>query len=132
MIDPAGLNDLYLLALCIWREARGEPLAGKFAVGCVIRNRVRDARWPSSYRDVILQKLQFSSFNRSDPQVALYPTSANKTWSDSVHAAMATLHCEQDYAQGANHYYATSIAAPSWADPAKLVAEIGAHRFYKL
>ena len=42
------MNDSYLLlrrfaiALCVWREARGESLLGKLLVAQVIENRVTD------------------------------------------------------------------------------------------
>ena len=34
-------SEVYLLAKCIYAEARGEPYAGKVAVGAVILNRVK-------------------------------------------------------------------------------------------
>ncbi len=39
-------DDVYLLAMLINGEARGEPYIGKVAVGAVVMNRVRDPRFP--------------------------------------------------------------------------------------
>ncbi|MCI5797089.1 MAG: peptidoglycan-binding protein, partial [Firmicutes bacterium] len=41
-------NDLYLIAKCIYAEARGEPYVGKVAVGAVILNRVEDPNFPNT------------------------------------------------------------------------------------
>lgn len=59
-----------LLSLALWGEARGEPIEAQVGVGCVIRNRVNDGRWPDTYQEVILQPLQFSAFNVDDPNLA--------------------------------------------------------------
>jgi hypothetical protein len=59
------LPDEAILALTLYGEARGEPIEGIIAVGCVIRNRVNDTkkRWPNTYRGVCLQPWQFSALN---------------------------------------------------------------------
>lgn len=60
----AGLNDFFALVCTIYGEARGEPLEGQVAVGCVIRNRVLSPyRWATSYRGVCLEPLQFSCWS---------------------------------------------------------------------
>lgn len=41
-------NDLYLIAKCIYAEARGEPYVGKVAVGAVILNRVANPNFPNT------------------------------------------------------------------------------------
>ena len=61
-----------LLAICMWRESRGEGGAGMIAVGCVIRNRVHD--WSQDWRKVIVGANQFSSMTiQNDPNTVLYP-----------------------------------------------------------
>jgi uncharacterized protein YgiM (DUF1202 family) len=57
--EPAE-GDLDLLAAIIYCEARGESYEGKIAVGAVVLNRVRSARFPNSIRDVIYSPGQFS------------------------------------------------------------------------
>lgn len=59
-----------LLTLALWAEARGEPIEAQVGVGCVIRTRVHDRRWPDTYQEVILQPLQFSAFNVEDVNFA--------------------------------------------------------------
>ncbi len=71
------LTDVYLLALCIWAEARSQGLEGMQAVGSVILNRAaRPGWWGKDVKSVILAPKQFSSFNEDDPQRALMITIA--------------------------------------------------------
>lgn len=137
----------FVAALCLWREARGESLAGKHAVFCVIRNRAGDSRkrWPSSLWGVVLQKWQFSSFNAGDPNSALWPSEANPDDWVQWKMCLAVANGEGlqgDPTQGANHYHDVSISPPfrAWLGPTataadlatKLVYEIGRLKFYKL
>jgi len=41
------------LALAMYYESRDEPLRGRLAVANVVLNRVDDARWPSTVREVV-------------------------------------------------------------------------------
>ena len=130
--DPAYLNKLYLLALCVWREARGESTHGKALVAQVIRNRVESPGWPDTYVGVITQPWQFSAFNRNDPNATRYPADADPSWRDSVRAAELVLTGEQPLTT-ANHYVVgTLYPQPSWADPTKITIREGAHVFYTL
>lgn len=129
--------DELVAALCIWREARGEPYSVKAAVGAVLVNRMRDAasRWPKVLHRVVLQPKQFSSFSAGDPNSTKFPlTGTGLDW-------VAFLDCQRavgdalvgiDPVEGANHYYDVSIPEPSWADPAKYVKTVGKLRFYRL
>lgn len=56
----AMLDDAQTVTLTMLGEARGEEVEGRIAVGNVIRNRVNDDRWPDTFKDVCLQKMQFS------------------------------------------------------------------------
>jgi N-acetylmuramoyl-L-alanine amidase len=128
-LSPSTLLDLFLLALCVWREARGESLYGKQLVAQTIKNRVEDRRWPGSYRDVILQPWQFSSFNKNDPNVSYFPTNTSKSWKDCVEAAYDVFEAKEVFTT-ANHYH-TRAVSPKWSDASKIVIEEGAHIFYK-
>src|SRR5437879_2493222 len=70
-----------LLALCIWREARGQDTAVKSGVKHVILNRAVRPSGPYVHcPDVvsnILAPYQFSSFNRNDPNASLLPNPKN-------------------------------------------------------
>src|SRR4051812_25123549 len=59
------LNELDILALTIYGEARGETIEGQIAVGNVIRNRVVALK--KTYRDICLADKQFSCWNTNDP-----------------------------------------------------------------
>lgn len=56
-IQPA-FTDHQAVALTLYGEARSEPVEGRIAVGCVIRNRVRLMK--TSYRAVCFARWQFS------------------------------------------------------------------------
>ena len=60
----AVLVDRSVLALTLWGEARGEPIEGRIAVGCVIRNRLamphRFRAAAATYRAICLAPHQFS------------------------------------------------------------------------
>lgn len=71
-----GLSDSEILALTIIGEARGEPIEGQVAVGCIIRNRMRATG--KSYRDVCLAPKQFSCWNETDPNYQVLKDFANK------------------------------------------------------
>lgn len=53
-------SDQELLAALIYCEAGGEPYDGQVAVGCVVMNRVRSPKFPSTVSGVIYQSGQFS------------------------------------------------------------------------
>jgi N-acetylmuramoyl-L-alanine amidase len=128
--DPVNLIRRFALALCVWREARGETLLGKMLVAQTIENRVTDSRWPDTYIGVITQPWQFSAFNRNDPNVTAYPTETDRTWLDCVAAADLVLAAPSPLTP-ANHYHAKDID-PSWKRDDRVVAREGAHVFYRL
>lgn len=56
-----ALSDYQLMGLCIEREAGGEPMEGKIAVGTVVLERVDHRDWDGkTIREVVLKKWQFS------------------------------------------------------------------------
>lgn len=131
MIDA---YDEIAAALTAWREARGEGEEGMRAVLWVIRNRMKDPakRWPQTVPGVCFQKAQFSCHMVSDPNASLWPR-LDKSWDLARNLTGEVLEeGGDDPTKGANHYYATSITAPVWADEAKATVTIGSHRFYRL
>lgn len=130
MNDPYLLLKRFALALCVWREARGESLLGKMLVAQVIENRVTDPKWPDTYIGVITQPLQFSAFNQFDPNVVKYPQDGDLNWFDCVASADLVLSAPKRLTR-ANHYHARNIM-PSWADPKKITNKEDNHIFYEL
>jgi len=125
MINPADL-DGFMLALCVWREARGEPLEGKILVAETIINRSVDGRWPRTIRGVILQQKQFSAFSSGDVNATLFPA-LDTSWEECCEAAnFAMSNASQT---GVNHYHALSVA-PAWSYRMKQVRTVGNHVFY--
>jgi spore germination cell wall hydrolase CwlJ-like protein len=127
--------DEFLWALCVWREARGEKLhTSRLAVAHVVLNRALDLkqRWPKTPSGVVLQHLQFSSFNAGDPNATLFPARDATVWLDCCDAVAGVLAGDLDPTKGANHYHSKMPTPPAWADPSKLTAEIGGFRFFKL
>lgn len=130
MSDPNQLIRRFALALCIWREARGESLLGKLLVGQTVENRVNDHRWPDTYIGVITQRHQFSAFNQNDPNVTAYPKDDDMIWPDCVAAADLVMAAPSKLTT-ANHYHTNAIK-PSWARADKIVMVNGNHVFYAL
>lgn len=130
MSDADRLLNRLMLALCIWREARGESYRGKLLVGTTIRNRVLDERWPDDYPAVITQRMQFSAFNLGDPNALKFPAIGEAAWQDAIRAADDVLAGPESIST-ANHYH-TKAVTPVWSRPDKIVDVEGAHVFYAL
>jgi Cell Wall Hydrolase len=133
----AESQEIFLPALCIWREMRGESGAARLGCYWVIRNRANDARnrWPKTLYEVVTQPWQFSSFNKGDANAGLMPhrgiVADWQAWQEIC--AM----CDQpgeDPVDGANSYEALPESAPKpgWANEAQLVRQLGGTRFYKI
>lgn len=129
-MNPSQLLDRFMLALCVWREARGESQRGKELVAQVIINRSTDGRWPHTFVEVITQPLQFSSFNSNDPNAHTWPHNSDVSWFDSVSAVDVVLSASAPITS-ANHYHVIGLN-PSWADPSKVTETEGHHVFYQL
>ena len=128
--------DQWLLALTIFLEARGEPPEGQYAVANVVMNRLADKRkrWGKDLKHVALAPKQFSCFNdaRLTP-VLLKMYHEPKAFADAMTIADHVLNDSvADNTFGANHYFADTIEAPTWADSNKQTCKIGHHLFYRL
>jgi len=131
---PTSSRDVDILARTLYGEARGESQAGQIAVAWVIKNRSKDRRWPSTIAGVCQQPWQFSCWNSNDPNRAklIALTDANPTFVALKGVASSVVDgWVGDPTGGANHYYATYIAKPSWANTMTFTTQIGVHRFYK-
>ena len=132
IMHPTDAWRVSLLALAIWREARGESFLGKIAVAEVVKERVESKRWPAKYEDVILQPWQFSAFNKNDPNAFKFPNPETHEWKESYYAAYDTYFGDNSgVAKGANHYVVKGVN-PFWAVGHEPVVVIGQHEFYKL
>lgn len=78
-MDFSNLSDKEILGLTIIGEARGEPIQGQVAVGCVCRNRLHVMAYKyKNYKDVCLEPMQFSCWNTNDPNRIMLEEIANK------------------------------------------------------
>jgi len=133
-----SLRDFKLLAICIWGEARGEPIEGKIAVGNVVRNRVNANTWyGKDYKEVILKAKQFSCFNADDPnfEKCLYwaknPADHDTALLECKWVAIGIIYDYLlDNTIGATHYHQVGHN-PWWREGMKETVRIGNHIFYK-
>jgi hypothetical protein len=128
-------DDLMTLARTLFGEARGESSAGREAVAHVIMNRVRTGFRGSTPAEVCLSKMQFSCWNKNDPNrskiIALLPGSS-AVFDECVEIADRVLKNQlSDSTGGARHYHAKSVT-PDWSrhPKARKTVVIGNHIFY--
>lgn len=113
-------SDLYLLAKCVYAEARGEPYTGQVAVAAVILNRVKNPSFPNTISGVIYQKGAFTAV--TDGQINLTPNStAYKAAQDALNG--------WDPTYGCIYYYNPATATSSWIWSRQTVVTIGNHVF---
>lgn len=153
-------EDLQWLTLCVYQEARGEPADGRAAVAQVVINRARHEPPYASdgtIQGTVFWADQFSwtswamagghyiKVARSDAEVA---ARAAKLLAASVADTSTWAACDAVvravlggvYAGGAAFqalgadallYCNLAISRPAWADPARLIAKIGRHSFFR-
>jgi N-acetylmuramoyl-L-alanine amidase len=135
MYNAEQSYELILLMLCIWREARGESMDAKHAVGWCIRNRVMKPGktwWGDDWETVILKPWQFSSFNPNDPNATKFPLPGDPSFSECLLAAKHVYDATfPDQTLGSTSYHDTSIAPPFWAAVMDKTVQIGRLIFYK-
>ena len=120
-------EDVRVMALNMYHEARGEGRKGMLAVGWVVLNRMADRAYPATVTAVVYQGCQFSWVcdGRSDrPRDARSWRRAMQLAKDLLSAPVA------DPTHGALWYHATYVRRPNLGAPATRVAKIGAHLFY--
>lgn len=132
--------ELSLLALCVWREARGEPYHGMLGVAWSIRNRVMDPKqnwWGNDWEEVVLKPWQYSSFNANDPNATKFPGDPKKdlSWAMCLQVAEDVYSSNNiaDPTNGATHYHTTDLTGdklPVWAKTAQFKVRLGNQLFY--
>jgi hypothetical protein len=131
--EQAADTGLECLALNIYHEARGEPEAGKLAVGQVVLNRVADSRFPDAICTVIKEggerpfgACQFSWWcdGRTDRP------GDRPAWDDSVEIARRILAGSVKDPTGGALWYHADYVKPAWRFERTEAARIGRHVFY--
>jgi spore germination cell wall hydrolase CwlJ-like protein len=126
--------QIYMIALCLWREARNQNSSAIVAVASVIRNRKVDRGDLASFEEVILQPYQFSSFNRNDPQYHKYPEFNSVVWINCLDIAEKIFNNElADNTSGARFYFDKSLDEnpPLWSRKMIHTCDIGDFHFYR-
>lgn len=131
------LSDSELLALCCWREARGETLDAKIAQCWSVKNRVlKPSWWGHDWKTVILKPWQYSSFNANDPNSEKWPEDGSEAEEQCIQIAESVINGSiEDPTNGATNYYDTSIEFPkAWGSESEWenTLDIGHFRFWKL
>lgn len=133
-----SIYEQVLLALCAWREARGEPTPAQKGVIHSILNRVaKPGWWGNSIASVILHHAknkigvdvyQYTSFDPKDPNSTKLPVDGDTVWPTIISIAQEP---GEDPTNGATNYYSTDIPEPEWAAQMTCTASIGALKFYR-
>jgi spore germination cell wall hydrolase CwlJ-like protein len=139
-VDP---QDRRCLALNIYYEARGDNLAGKYAVADVVINRSEDRRYPAGICEVIYEaKVRADGTPKRDQcQFSWYCDGRSDTPQDDVAWTEAQQIAQQilDYpskfrgiTEGATHYHAFQVH-PDWINDRGMhrIGRIGDHIFYR-
>ncbi len=113
-------GDLYLLAKCVYAEARGESYTGQVAVAAVVLNRVKSPKFPNTISGVIYQPWAFTAVH--DGQINLEP---NQT---AINAAKDAMN-GWDPTYGSLYYYNPTTATSKWIYSRQTVVKIGKHVF---
>lgn len=141
-----GWNDYerVLMALCVWRESRGEGLEAWKWVAWSIRNRLENRCWynrSGMLSEVICLPQQYSSMTaKGDGQLSTYPIprrnqgtyAPDPTFLEILSVCEVALDSplSADPTSGATHFHDLSVN-PSWAKADKLTGQQGRLRFYR-
>ncbi len=131
------ISDDVLAGITIKQEADGESMAVKVAIGEVIRNRMA-ARYQSdgTVAGTVLHPFAFSGWNSTrDPNIAALRIRTVQVDSADLNDCSVAWNqsATSGTVPGAVLYFVPGSVRvpPAWADPAKLVAVLGAQRFYR-
>ena len=124
-----------IAARTVWMEARNQGDAGMSAVAHVLRNRVADGRWGTSFATVCLAPFQFSCWNTADPnRGAMARLGTGDTSLEAARTALLNSANQADPTDGATHYVTEGVLeqmAPAWTKGATRTVQIGQHVFFK-
>jgi len=139
-------KEVLCMAKNIYFEAAMESTAGQLAVAQVTLNRVASKYFPNTVCEVVYEGRHYISSNgqrlpvRDRCQFSWYcdgkddePKDWSKLWRNSQELAKYILSREDDFpdiTDGADHYHADYIDAPTWTKKKIITAKIDQHIFY--
>jgi N-acetylmuramoyl-L-alanine amidase len=128
-------GEIECLAQNIYHEARGEPIAGQFAVAEVTLNRMRSHEFPNSVCKVVYQthwnpsrKEIVHAFSWTGLKVTTNLHSA--AWRQAWEIARTVLTRDRKPTLAGALYYHSVNVKPTWSHTHKRLAIIGRHIFY--
>lgn len=146
LYTETSMPQEYCMALNIYHEARSDNLAGKYAVGDVVLNRVRDRRYPDTVCEVVYQAQMKPSWKNPDVlipvrhrcQFSWYCDGKDDTpkddvaWLEAQEIAYMLMHTQNfvGISEGSTHYHATYVD-PIWNRRMQHVGRIGDHLFFR-
>ena len=151
LISWLRADDARCLALTLHGEARGEPIEGRVAVGCVIRNRARAKYRGTTIADVCLWPSQFSCWGRSGGEdnyahltgvAAALMAGTPPPWSEAERLIYLETNwianglvsgIIRDRVKSATHYVTRRLYVtdrPVWLKGVEPVCEVGSHCFF--
>ena len=129
-----GGKQWHCLAEALYFEARGETIAGQFAVAEVILNRVDSARFPETVCKVVNQgtgqkfrcQFTYTCDGRAEH------IHEQRAWERVGKIARLMLDgAPRNLTSGATHYHTTAVN-PKWARVFHKTTTIGVHKFYTM
>jgi spore germination cell wall hydrolase CwlJ-like protein len=129
-------RNLDCLARNVYYEARGEPVAGQYAVAEVTMNRKASRHYPKTVCEVVHQQNWDPLRGRyvgafSWTEFDSLPEPAGEEWERAKKVAEAVYYQKHiPTLHGALFFHATYIK-PDWAKQKRRVARIGRHVFYR-
>jgi len=136
LVRETHRQNLTCLARNVYFEARGEPLAGQYAVAEVTMNRKASGRYPATVCEVVHQQSWDPLRGRyvgafSWTELDSLPEPSGEEWQRARDVAEAVYYQRYSPAlRGALFFHATHIK-PDWAREKRQVARIGRHVFYR-
>lgn len=143
------MDDLTVMALTVWAEARGESPVGQKAVAWVIRNRKENPGWWSRQKGdgipddtiaaVCRDPWQFSCWLPTDPNRRRLDDPATQQRPDFLaikaicKGVLEATSADDDPTSGSDHYCTTAVVRnTAWARNRNPIIVIGVHHFYRL
>jgi len=132
--------EIALLALTLWREARGESYEVKIAVAHTVKNRLdHPGWWGNDWISVLTKKWQYSSLtDPNDKQLTTWPKSDDASFEECLAIAERVItKFHNSPLKGIDSYYDDSLQGdkiPKWAKehPERFVGKLGRLNFYNM
>ncbi len=126
--------DIFMTALVVYKESRGEPRDAQLGVAFTVQDRANEGGWwGNDDLAVATKKWQFSSItDPNDRQFKNWPSDADPSWQECLQLAADVVDGKVlNPVPGTDSYYDISIPAPEWAKTGTFIQQIGKIRFYK-